>query len=166
VSSKEVDMPAEDRFSAAQVSLAFFNAYVNNVSDEIGSERAMALYARTAEQAGEMQGRMARKEAGDQDLEVHAAYSILRAIPDSMGILGEVLEESPSLVQVRVPRCSIYESYLMAGLDEAAMQARCRHGSMRFMDTEAKQLNPRLTYQLTKFRASSDDACFEELRLE
>ena len=83
-----------------------------------------------------------------------------------MGILGEVLEEGPSLVRVSVPKCSIYESYLMAGLDEAAMQARCRHGSMRFMDTEAKQLNPRLTFQLSKFRASPDDACLEELRLE
>ena len=159
-------MPAEERFAAAQAAMAFFNAYVNTVSDEIGSERAMALYARTAEQAGEMQGKMARKEAGDQDLEADAAYSILRAIPDSMGILGEVLEEGPSLVRVSVPKCSIYESYLMAGLDEAAMQARCRHGSMRFMDTEAKQLNPRLTFQLSKFRASPNNVCLEELRLE
>jgi len=159
-------MTVEDRFSAAQTSLWFLNAYVNNVADEIGSERAMALYARTAQQGGEMQGRIARQEAGDRDLEAHAAYSILRAIPDSMGIVGEVLEESPSLVQVRVPKCSIYESYLMAGLDEAAMQARCRLGSMRFMDTEAKQLNPHLTFQLTKFRASPNDACLEELRLE
>ena len=158
-------MPAEERFAAAQTAWAFFNAYVNTVSDEIGSERALALYAKTAEQAGEMQGKMARKEAGDQDLQANAAYSILRAIPDSMGISSEVLEESPSLVRVRVVRCPVYESYLMAGLDEAAMEARCRSGSARFMDAEAKQLNPGLTYQLSKFRASSDDACLEELRL-
>jgi hypothetical protein len=46
-------------------------------------------------------------------------------------------------------------------MDEKAIEASCRGGSLGFMDAVAKQLNPDLSYELVKFRSSADDYCEE-----
>ncbi len=41
----------------------------------------------------------------------------------------------------------------------------CRASAIGFMDAAAKQLNPKLSYQLQKFRSNADDYCEEAVLL-
>lgn len=51
------------------------------------------------------------------------------------------------------------------GSSHNAIEALCRAGAIRTMDTITKQLNPALSYQLNKFRSSADDSCEEVIVL-
>jgi hypothetical protein len=51
------------------------------------------------------------------------------------------------------------------GMDVKDIEANCRATSMRFMDAMVKQLNPNLSYELTKFRSTADESCEESLVL-
>ena len=75
------------------------------------------------------------------------------------------LEESPKRVVFKSGKCPIYEAAQMVGLDAKTIEAMCRAGSLKFMDTAAKQLNPNLNYQIRKFRSGPDDFCEEEILL-
>ncbi|NIV38626.1 MAG: hypothetical protein GWN58_57180 [Anaerolineae bacterium] len=66
---------------------------------------------------------------------------------------------------LRVGRCPLYEAAQVLGMDRAAIEVLCRAGAIRYMDAMVKQYNPALSYQLSEFRASADDACVEALTL-
>jgi hypothetical protein len=53
----------------------------------------------------------------------------------------------------------------MAGLDDRTLETMCREGSIRFMDAAVKQLNPRLSYEIVRYRSAADDSCDEQIVL-
>lgn len=128
-------------------------------------DRALALHTRMLETMGTMQGKMMKEQAGIQDLDAKVAYSLVRGVPESLGLAFEVVEENPASVRFKCPRCSVYEGWQMTGLDEQTRETMCRAGAIRFMDSVVKQLNPNLNYQLAKFRSSADDFCEEQIVL-
>lgn len=75
-------------------------------------------------------------------------------------------EENPDKITCKVGRCPVYEAADMLGMDNNAIEAGCRAGAITFMDSAAKQLNPKLSYKLIKFRSSADDCCEESVILE
>jgi len=159
-------MSMEDAFNAAKNAFTFYGAYLNTVAQEIGLERALALSTKMDETMGAMQGKMIKEQAGIEEVDAKAAYSLVKGVPESLGLAFEVLEESPTTVRFRCSQCSLYEGWQMAGLDDKTRETMCRTGSLRFMDAVVKQLSPRLSYQLSKYRSAPDDFCEEQIVLD
>lgn len=157
-------MSREDTFNGAKNAFAFFGVYINNTAQEIGMERALALFTKTCEAVGIGLGKMGKQQAGDKVIDAMAAHSLVRG-DESLGAVNEILEESPTLVRFKCMRCPAYEASLMAGMDKAVIERMCRNGAIVGMDAAVKQLNPRLSYQLIRYRSSADDFCEEQISL-
>jgi predicted hydrocarbon binding protein len=155
-------MAIEDVFNGAKTALTLFDAYTNTVAQEIGMERAVSLMTKMSENIGAMQGKMMKQQSGIKEFDAKAAASLLRTVPEGLGLSLEVLEESPKRVVHKIRKCSVYEAAHMLGINAKAIETMCRASSARFMDTFAKQLNPNLSVRLAKFRSAPDDFCLEE----
>jgi len=160
-------MAIEDTHNGAKNAFTLMDAYMNTVAEEIGMERALALMTKMVEQVGSLQGMMTKEQAGTKDFDAKAAhYSLVNTVSENLGIVLEVLEESPERVSTKCRLCSIYEAGKMLGWDDKFQESECRTaGAIRFVDTAVKQLNPKLSYRLKKFRSGADDFCEEELVL-
>ena len=160
-------MATEDKLEGARNGLAFSYAYMNMVGQEIGMERAIALSAKVDEMMGDAQGKMMKEQLGGKDIDINAATTMaLNTIKDGFGITSEVIERSPERMVVRCSRCPVYEAAQSVGIDTGTIETLCRTGSLKFMDAMVKQLNPNLSYRLTKFRSAADDFCEEAIVLE
>ena len=159
-------MTTEDLFNGAKTAFTFYDAYFNTVAQELGTERALALHTRMCETMGAAQGQAAKQQAGVEAFDAQTAFPVLNAVPESIGIHSEVVEQSPQRVMIRPGRCSIYEAAQALGLDHETIETLCRAGPIRFMDAMAKQLNPNLSYRLVRYRSGPDDCCEEEIVLE
>jgi hypothetical protein len=62
---------------------------------------------------------------------------------------------------IKIRRCPVYEAGLSLGMDAKTIEVGCRASSIHYMDAITKQLNPNLSYQLTKFRSAADGYCEE-----
>jgi hypothetical protein len=158
-------MAIQDTFNGAKNAYAFYGAYLNTVAQELGMERALALHTKMLEGMGPIQGKAIKEQAGAGEIDAKAAYSLAKAVPESLGLVFEVQEESPSAVRWRCRGCSVYEGWRMAGLDDTTLETMCRAGSVRFMDAVVKQLNPRLSYEIHRYRSAADDSCEEQIVL-
>lgn len=159
-------MALEDTFTGAQTALAFLNAYIGAVAEEIGMERALALDGQVCEAMGGAQGQMIREQSGVEEFDAQTASQTLSdAIRQGFGIVSEAIEESPERVVLSVGRCPVYEAALAVGMDAEAIEASCRLGAIGFMDAMAKALNPELSYRLQEFRSSPEGHCVEEVVL-
>jgi len=160
-------MTIENTFNGAKSGLIFMHAYLNQIADEIGMEKALALDTKTCQALGTAQGMMIKDQAGAEEVDVKTAEKLLTdMIEESFGIASEVVEENQNMITCKVGRCPIYEAGEMLGMDNNAIEAGCRAGAITFMDSAAKQLNPNISYKLTKFRSSADDYCEESVELE
>lgn len=160
-------MTIENTFNGAKSGLIFMHAYLNQIADEIGMEKALALDTKTCQALGTAQGMMIKDQAGAEEVDVKTAEKLLTdMIEESFGIASEVVEKNQNMITCKVGRCPIYEAGEMLGMDNNAIEAGCRAGAITFMDSAAKQLNPNISYKLTKFRSSADDYCEESVELE
>ena len=123
----------------------------------------MEMLTRMCETMGGMQGAMMKGQAGTQDIDAKTAWSMVKTIPESLGIPCEVMEEGPDKVVIKLHKCPVYASGEMLGVDANTIESRCRGGSEKVMNAATRQLNPELEYQLQKFRSSSDDFCIEAI---
>jgi hypothetical protein len=159
-------MAVEDTFNGARNAFSFVFAYINTVGQEIGMERAIALDTKMCETMGAVQGKMLKEQAGVEEVDAQTAAALAgKLIEEAFGIKSEVAETSPQRVVTRIGRCPLYEAAQMLGTDAAVIEALCRAGAIRNMDSITKQLNPDLSYQLSKFRSSADDFCEEVIVL-
>jgi hypothetical protein len=156
-------MAIEDNLNAARAAFVFYDAYMNAVAQEMGMEKALALHTKVCENLGPFQGQMLKGQTHIKDFDAKAAYSMVKTVPETLGIATEVLEESPQKVRFKCKQCSVYEAAMLVGLDQKTREAICRNGSIVFMDKVLKQLNPKLSYRLVKYRSSADDFCEEAI---
>jgi hypothetical protein len=156
-------MAIEDTYSGARAAMTFFNAYINTVAEEIGMDRALNLLTKMCETSGAKQGKMMKEKAGTGEIDAKAAWSLVKAVPEGIGISSEVVEESTQEVVIKLGKCPLYSAAQMLGLDVKTIENMCRSGSARLMDTMVKQLNPNLSHQLRKFRTEAEDFCEEAI---
>lgn len=155
-----IKMGHEDTYNGATAAMTFFNAYIKTVADEIGMDQAVNLFNKMCVTIGAMQGKMMKEQAGTEEIDAKTAWSLVKTIPEGIGISSEVIEESSQEVVVKLNKCPVYAAGQMLGLDVETM---CRNGSARLMHTATKELNPNLSYQLRKFRSGPDDFCEEAI---
>lgn len=159
-------MTVEDTFNGAMSGLAFMRAYANTVAQKIGAEQALSLETETCETMGAMQGMMIKGQMDSEEIGLSEAGKVLwKQIETGFGILSEVAEESSNKIICKAGRCPVFESAQLLGMDVKDIETTCRATSIRFMDAMAKQLNPNLSYQLTKFRSTADESCEESIVL-
>ncbi len=156
-------MGMEDTYNGATAAMTFFNSYLKTVADEIGMKRAVELFAKMCTTTGSMQGQMMKEQAGTDEIDAKAAWSIVKAIPEGIGISSEIIAESPQEVVVKLHNCPVYTAGQMLGLDAETIETMCRKGSAQLMHNATKELNPNLSYQLRKFRSGPDDFCEEAI---
>jgi len=154
-----------EAFNAALRAFTMFNAYVQTVGQEIGTDQARGLVSKTFENMAVQQARMMKEQSGIEEFDAKTAFSLLSNVPKTIGIQMEFIEESPQRVVAKSGKCPIYEAAQAMGIDHAAIEQMCRSGPGRFMDVAAKRLNPGLSYNLRKFKSGPDDSCEEELVL-
>ena len=158
-------MTIEDTFRGAKNGYIYSYAYLTMVAEEIGMERAIALQTKMCEARGAIDGKTIKEQAGIEEFDAKAAASLAENYVESIGMRLEVIEESPQKVSFKVVRCPLYEAAQAVGLEDEIIQALCRAGPVRNMDSMVKQLNPNLNYQLRKFRSATDNFCEETIVL-
>lgn len=112
-------------------------------------------------------GQSIKEQAGMEEVDARAAASLARAfMSEVIGISTEVADEGTETVVLRVGRCSLNEAAQVLGMDRAAIEALCRAGAIRYMDTMVKQFSPNLGYDLSQFRPSANASCIEVTAVE
>jgi hypothetical protein len=160
-------MSTKDTFNSAKISYTDFFAYINTVVQEIGMDRVLALMTKSDEARGVKVGKMIKEQAGGKEFDVKEAARTVINMAKEIGGIDDVLEKSPQRVvtRTRFGNCPLYEAAKEVGLDDNTIETLCRAGSLRFLDTMVKQLNPNLSYRLRKFRSVDDGGCVEEIVL-
>jgi hypothetical protein len=133
-------MTQEDIVNAARTALAMYDAYFNAVAQEIGIEKALALHTKVFETMGLHQGQMMKEQSDIQEHDAQTAWMLIGMTPITLGVDVKVKEESPQRVMIRCGRCSVFEAAQSLGMDIKSIEALCRAGPARFMDSAAKQL--------------------------
>jgi hypothetical protein len=153
-------------FDAAKNGFAAYCGYFGTAARELGLERALALNTKSQESMGVAQGKAIKEQSGRQEFDLQAVKSLVKEPTEQgIGLRSEVIEETQNSVVFRLGRCPFYDAALSVGLSGDTIEKICRSGSMRFMDSTVKQMNPRLSYELLRMRSSQDDFCEEAIRL-
>jgi hypothetical protein len=106
-----------------------------------------------------------KAKAGGHSADAKTATALLMEVVGPVGFESEFLEESPDRVLMVAGRCPIYEAGRALGMEHSAIESLCRTRILPRLDRAAKDLNPRLRYELVRFRTGSDDSCVEEVVL-
>ena len=158
-------METNETFKGAKAAFTFHHLYLTMVAKELGLAKAIDLESQMCENTGKLQGKYIKINSGIRAFDPKTAYSLLKAVPEGYGMATEIMEEGANKVKFKCHHCALYEGASEAGLDERARQRICRNGSIRYMNSMVKQLNPRLSYRLAKYRIAADDFCVEEIVL-
>ena len=156
-------METNETFNGAKAAFTFHHFYLSAVGQEIGMDRAIALERQTFENTGTTQGKFLRDNSGIKTFNAKTAHALVKAVPEGFCVMGDIQEESHHKVRFTCRHCSKYEGAENAGLDKKTRENLCRNGSIRYLDSIVKQLNPNLSYRLIKYRTSADDCCEEEI---
>lgn len=160
-------MAAEDVFRGAASAFSQMHAYRNRVAQDFGIDKALDMDAEVCAGLGGIRGKQMREAAGGDPLDLEVGREALaRSILEDFGIGAKVSREGPGEVTMEVGRCPVYEAARALGMDSATIEAVCRATAMTYMDAMAKELNPRLGYELRRFRSSAEDCCEEAVVLQ
>lgn len=155
-------MTLEDVFNGAVNGFIQAGVFFSTVAQEIGMERALALYAKTCETMGVGMGQMMKEQMGIKELDAKTSISVAEAVVNTYGISLEA-EETPKSVLLKMRQCPVYAANQMVGIDDETKDAMCLNGPIKFMNALFKQIDPNVSVRRKKFRTSPDDFCLEEL---
>lgn len=160
-------MSHEDKRQGAANVFGLYYAYLNNIGQEIGIDKAEEIGSQLFKMNGSARGQAIKAISEmDEFTAEGAAAAARKSILEDFGIVSNSIEESPQRVVVKCETCPVYNGARMAGMDSGSIEAHCRSASIGYMDALVKELNPRLKYRLRKFRTSEEDTCEEEIVLE
>jgi len=155
---------SEESYSIAVKVYALYGAFFNEVVKELGKQKALALHQRTYELMGVETGKKLRKQMGDIEYDLRTLAEILRKSNVSLGIDSEMVERPGSLLLSNA-RCPMYDGYRIGGLDDDTAKALCQVGAPAKLGSTLRELNPKVSYRLIRYRDGPADRCEEEVRL-
>jgi hypothetical protein len=158
-------MSIKDTFRGAKSAYIYYFEYLTKVAEEIGMEAAIDLHAKMCESRGSLDGKLIKEQSDIDEFDAKVIASLAKNYVESIGISSEVIDVSPSKVSFRVARCPLYEAAQTVGMEDETIEALCRAGPVKNMDSMVKQLNPNHNYQLIKFRSSEENYCEEIIAL-
>jgi len=131
--------------------------YVDTVAREIGVEKALGLLCDVMEPLARHQAQVIRETMPAASHDVGTAFALSRTIIGmAFGMELTPIEQRPDRVLARSGRCPVFEACQLWGVEPRGI---CRAGPTRFIDRTLKLLNPELSYQIVKYRASAGDFC-------
>jgi hypothetical protein len=153
---------SDELFKPARANMIAFTEYIYKVSQQIGMKEAFSLLRETFESMAVYQALRLKNQSGLDYIDAGNAYSLIRVIPEGLGIDYEVIERSPFKVVIRMNRNPLYDAAKIAGLDPEKFH---RDSAIAYMDKIVQLLNPELRYELLKFKFSEDDYFEEQIIL-
>lgn len=156
-------MAREDAFNAAKAAFGMYGRFLRDVAQEIGMEKALALYAKQGQPSGAMVAEMTKQELGDKEFDMKALAAVLSRGFEMLGFAYEI-EECAASMKIRAFQCPVYEGFKSAGLDDRTIESLCRHKAAAGL-AEEKKIFPQLSVCL-KFPSAPEQPCVEEYALE
>jgi hypothetical protein len=159
-------MADKNTYNITRNTLVQFYGFVNVVARDIGWERVLGLLKKMAEGGGTFQGMQMKEKAPDKAFDIRTASQWVETALKENEIPYK-LEETPQNAVFKVTKCSNYEAARMAMMDDKTIETICKACNIKFQDALFKQLNPKLSARVKKFRSTPpDDFCEEEIVLE
>jgi hypothetical protein len=156
-------MSREAVFAATKGAFSLFGSYLKDVAQEIGMERALALYANQGQTFGSMLTGMIQEKLGDKELDTATIAAVLSDAADGFGMTAKI-EQSQTTVIMENLRCPIYEGFKEAGLDHETIASACNRMAA-VEQAEVKKVYPQLS-GCVKFKSAPDQPCIEEYTIE
>ncbi len=160
-------MIKEDNASGVQRAYAILFAYITEVVEEVGTEKAFGILSKVVEERGKDDGRALIKKLGIKGEDIDSGLAVYSAFLTEGGILHEEVEKSKDRALIRVNKCPIYTAYYRSGFAcDWLVEAMCKNMALPLITSILKQVNPKFQAIVRRYRSSSEDYCLEELILE
>ena len=161
-------MSRYDRFHGAAAGFMTLYSVLSVLVQELGPERAIDVLHRSMEEFGAVCGRsqLERTGAVEGPIDAQMAFPLLAAVTEAVGTDTSAVDVSPTEVIYQVGVCSSYRAAKHLGWSDDLLAAFCRAGQVCIMDAAAKELNPRLSVTIDRFRTTADEPCVERIVLE
>ena len=154
---------ADQLFKPARANFIAFAEYVYKVSQQLGMKKASSLLKESFENMATYQGLRLKNQSGFDYIDAESAYSLIKVIPEGLGIEHEVIETSPFNVVIRVFKSPLYDAAKIVGLNPEKFH---RDSAICYMERIVQQFNPELHYELVKFKFTDDDYIVEQIVLK
>lgn len=152
----------EDMFNSVKATFMEYGAFFNEVTKEIGVDRAIEIMITQRGRFFRERARMIHQlvERNELDLKAFAAQAEMYW-RTSWGF-DSTIEATPTSLITTTKKCPFYEGFLAAGVPHHTIEAYCR-GKDNAGDTEYKQhLGLHAGVKMFKYRTGPDDYCIEE----
>jgi hypothetical protein len=157
-----------DRFHGAAAGFMTLYSVLSVLVQELGPERAIDILRGAMEEFGGVCGRSLLGRAGTVEAPIDAqmAFPLLATVTEAVGTDATAVDVSPTEVTYQVGMCSSYRAAKSLGWSDDLLAAFCRAGQVCAMNAAAKELNPRLSVTIERFRTTADEPCVERIVLE
>ena len=156
-------MAREERFNAVKAAYSTLGGFFKDVAQEIGMEKALAVYSKRGEAAGVMVAQLTKERQAGQGIDLKVLAAVESEGCDLFGLTYEI-EHTPTSMKIIAHQCPIYDGFQSAGLDHQTIQQLCdanANGEIRGLNKAFPQLSG-----CAKFRSAPDQPCTEEFVLE
>lgn len=156
---------ATDIFKGATMGYMNYYSFINTLIDELGMEKTFALMTKSDEARGIRVGKSMKEEAGEKEFDIHETLLTIVDMAKEIGGIDDIVEDTKdrAATVTGFGNCPVYEAAKATGMDDQMIEAMCRASACVFLDNVVKQLNPELTYKVSKFRDAECGGCLEEI---
>ena len=135
---------------------------------ELGPERAIDILHGSMEEFGGVCGRSLLERIGavEGPIDAQMAFPLLATVTEAVGTDASAVDVSPTQVTYQVGMCSSYRAAKPLDGRMTFWPHSAAPGQVCAMDAAAKELNPRLSVTIERFRTTADEPCVERIVLE
>lgn len=156
---------ATDKFKGATMAYTNYYSFIKTLIGEFGKEKTFALMTKSDEERGICVGKAVKSEAGEKAFDIHETLITIVNMANEIGGIDVIVDETEdrAATVTKMGDCPVYEAAKAAGMDDQMIEAMCRASACVFLDNVVRQLNPELTYKVSKFRDAGCGGCLEEI---
>lgn len=148
-------------FTGAKLTFQWWGKFLNEVSKEYGSEKAIELFLRAWEQRGRD---FATRVKNSTDINLNTIANRHVTNFNRRGIDVHV-EIPPTTICYTTKKCPWYEGFTAIGIPHITVQAICE-GIQNILDENLKEHYHSEAGWILTFRSSANDVCVEEVILK
>lgn len=159
-------MSLEDTFSGAETAYVTCLSYINQLAAEHGIDQALEIIATSDTARGTRVGKDINSEGKVYD--VNETMQTIVEMAKGIGGIDTIKENTPerAITVTGLGKCPIYEAAKSLNMDDQTIERICRAGSLNFLNSVVKQLNPKLGYFVREFRSQEHGGCVEVITFD
>lgn len=155
-------MGSEELFNASKAVFKMFGDFFNDVAQEIGIEKAIALYARRGDRGGASLVETLKEHAERGAVNIDKIAENYSNFYKALGFSLEP-EVGPEKWSFRVSRCPRYDGFLEAGIDHETIKTICQ-ANAGANNKKLKSYNPEASVKV-QVRSAKIGTCIEEFHI-